>query len=87
MIALKHERPQTFPAATRHFAGTAQLQQIHRFTIEMTNAMLGKNRQVLTFEPFARKQRAIVIEQEAFRAAGYGPAAGLVGIQYCGGPA
>ena len=87
VIALKHERPQTFPVATRHVAGTAQLQQIHRLTIEMADAVLGENRQVLTLEPFTREQRAIVIEQEAFRAAGHGPAAGLIGVQYCGGPA
>ncbi|MNM07577.1 hypothetical protein D3C81_176250 [compost metagenome] len=66
---------------------TAQFQQIDRLAIEMTDAMFGKNRQVLTLQPFARKQCAIVIEQKAFGAARDGPAAGLIGVQYCGGPA
>ncbi|MNK76064.1 hypothetical protein D3C87_956250 [compost metagenome] len=66
---------------------TAQFQQIDRLAIEMTDAMFGKNRQVLTLQPFAREQRAIVIEQKAFGAARDGPAAGLIGVQYCGGPA
>ena len=87
MIALEHERPQAFPVAARHFAVTAQLQQIDRLAIQMADAMLGEYRQVLALEPFAREQCAIVIEQKAFGAARYRPAAGLIGVQYCGGPA
>jgi hypothetical protein len=46
------------------------------FQLQPANAVFGENRQVLALEPFTREQRAIVIEQEAFRATGHGPAAG-----------
>ena len=87
VIAIEHERPQAFPVTARHFAVTAQLQQVHRFAVEVADAVLGQDRQVLALEPFTRKQRAIVIEQKAFGAARHGPAARLFGVQYCSGPA
>lgn len=87
VIAIEHERPQAFPVAARYFAVTAQFQQVDRFAIQVTDAMFGQDRQVLAFEPFAGEQRAIVVEQKAFGAASHGPAARLIGVQYCGGPA
>ena len=67
--------------------GAAQLQQEHRLAVEVADAVLAQYVDVLALEPVAGKQRAVVIEQKAFRAARHGPAAGLIGVQYCSGPA
>ncbi|MNR55550.1 hypothetical protein D3C85_1759470 [compost metagenome] len=53
----------------------------------MANAVLAQYVQFLTPEPVAREQRAVIIDQEPFAAAGYCPAAADVRIQYCGDPA
>ena len=43
VIAIEHERPQTFPVAARHVAGAAQFEQVHRLAVEMADAVLGED--------------------------------------------
>ncbi|MNE69395.1 hypothetical protein D3C80_1651150 [compost metagenome] len=87
VVAVEHEGPQPLPVATRHLAGRLEFQQVHRLAVQVTDAVLGENRQALALEPFTREQRAIVIEQKTFGAAGHGPAACYVSVEYRGGPA
>jgi hypothetical protein len=60
------------PAAARHLAGAAQLQQEHRLAVEVADAMLAQHVQVLALEPVAGEQRAVGVHQKPFRAAGHG---------------
>ena len=48
---------------------------------EMAKAMLGQNRQVLTFQPFTRKQHAIGVAKKLLLAVHHRPTTGLARIQ------
>ncbi len=53
----------------------------------MADAVLAEHVQPLALEPVAWKQSTVVIHQEPRRAAGDGPAAGDLRVEYCGSPA
>jgi len=67
--------------------GAAQLQQEHRLAVEVADAVLAQYVQVLALEPVTSEQRAVVVHQEPFRAAGHGQPAVDLRVDYCGSPA
>jgi hypothetical protein len=80
-IALQHELAQALPAATGHIERFLQLQQIDGIAIEMTDAMLGQNRQFLFFQPFAGKQHTAAVQQKLLPAMCQHPTSGLLAIE------
>ncbi|MNX96863.1 hypothetical protein D3C86_1292040 [compost metagenome] len=80
-IALQHELTQALPAATGHVERLLHLQQVDGVAVEMTDAMLGQNRQLLFFQPFARKQQAVAVRQKLLAAMHQGPATGLLAVE------
>lgn len=87
ILVLHHELAQPLPGGARHLSLMGKLEQKHRLTLEIAEALLADQWQVQAFEPVSGKQHAAIIKQKTLLAMHECPAVFTRWVEPCRLPA